>query len=104
MKLTVKGISYNLDDSTFLASWNNDEVKGSSDYIQETLFQTPTKQFFLLTEGPGISRHNPPGKATVRSEILLTPITDSEAIDWIAECDLPGQTEDTFAISRGIFS
>ena len=74
MKKIINGKTYNTETAKKLANWDN-EIYGSFDSIEETLYQKRTGEFFLAGEG-GASTIRPPQKTAqkVGQELSPSPI------------------------------
>ena len=88
MKCEINNINYDLGGARYIAARDNDKSPDDFNYFCETLYQTPLKQFFLLLVGKAFTLHNPYDDTTMLGGIFFKPMTDSQAVDWMAEHDL----------------
>ena len=81
MKKIIKRRLYNTDTATLMGSWNND-MCGSMEYCEESLYRKHTGEYFLYGRGGPMSVYAVcHGDSCVGSGSIM-PFTEEEARDW----------------------
>lgn len=83
MKQIIKGKLYNTDSAKNCGFRSNNLPSGNFNWMEETLYQKKTGEFFLHGRGGGLSPYAkvfPSGTSTSGSAIV--PITHEEAKEW----------------------
>ena len=81
MKKIINGKTYNTETAKKLANWDN-EIYGSFDSIEETLYQKRTGEFFLAGEGGARTIYSTPTENGSKGGARIIPLTYSQAEKW----------------------
>lgn len=88
MRSTIKGLVYDTDKATEIASWWNNVPASDFHYVSETLYRTSKGAYFLHGEGGALSSYSQScGTNSWTGGSRITPMTETEAFDWCQEND-----------------
>lgn len=86
MKKRINGVLYDITEAEMIASYAYNDIY-AKDYYCEELYQKNNGEYFLFGYGRSESRYalhpNQKSKYGIGSDI--TPLSDSEAIEWMIE-------------------
>lgn len=82
MKKIIKQKRYDTDRARKLCTWENGQI-GGLDYMEETLFQKRTGEFFLYGEGGPMTKYAvTTGNNSWKGGENIFPLTDEAAREW----------------------
>lgn len=100
MRRIIEGKRYDTRTAEVIGSYDNGYHQNDFHWLEETLYRTPSGQFFLHGEGGGMSVHrrSVEGRMWTSGE-TLNPMTDGQAMCWLEERGLLTALEEYFAES-----
>lgn len=85
MKAIIEGKRYDTETATELARWDSGHNPGDFHRLEETLYKTPKGSYFLHGEGGAFTQYSQPvGDNGSAGGERIVPLSESEAIDWLA--------------------
>lgn len=86
MRRVYDGITYDNNQATYLAQWDNYDTmgRGSFQSCHEELYITKCGRFFLWGNGGAMTRWNAPvSLGGIGTGIDLLPLSDDDAKEWV---------------------
>lgn len=91
MKKIINNKRYNTDTATEIASFHNGLSYTDFHHLEETLYQTPNGNWFLVGGGGPMSKYaDRSGNMTTGQSNVFTVLSTDEAYDWL---ERHGETE-----------
>lgn len=86
MKKVINGHLYDTDKATAIATAWNGNNKNDFHYMEETLYQSPNKQFFIAGEGGAMSSYSrPAGNNNWSGGEDIRLISPKDAKEWLED-------------------
>ena len=86
MKSTIKGLVYDTDKATEVASWSNGVPYSDFHHVSETLYRTAKGAYFLHGVGGASSSYRETcGTNSWSGGARIAPMTEEEAFEWCQE-------------------
>lgn len=96
MKRIINGKKYDTETATMIHEWDNGHYTGDFEHCEEALYRTRKGAYFLAGSGGPMSKYaESRGNETSGGE-AITPITETEAREWLEEHDGADEIEATF--------
>ncbi len=85
MKKIINGFAYNTDTAEHIGGWANGYNYGDFSFCREDLYRTKAGAFFVHGEGGALSKYATRAGDNRGAGNAIVPLTDAEAMEWVAE-------------------
>ena len=92
-KYVIEGKLFDTDDAELVHDWENGEAYGDLNYLNETLYCTPQKSFFVVGDGGARTLYaQPNGANSFTGGTGAAVLTADEALEWLQNHDADADT------------
>ena len=86
MKKVINGKMYNTDTAKEIGNWTNNLTWADLDYIDETLYQKKTGEYFLYCCGGAMTKYSETcSDGSISSGRHIIPMSEKNAEKWLKE-------------------